>query len=677
MSSGSRSKRSGLAKHFTLSSLALAISSALLAAPAQAYSNMYIFGDSLSDSGQFPDSDLGGINSLRFTNRSGPDYENSPYGSVSTQLLATELGLSADPSTSVIYQLAGFNDGNNYAVGGYTTAQILASVTEEDGSEVAIPVGSPGAGTVLRSEDGYLIRAEGSADPSALYYVNGGGNDFLQGVITSPATAVASAGNLASAVEALAAAGATTIMVSNLPDVGSTPAGQSGGAAQAAGTSALVSVFNDALGARLAALDGQVNVIRLDTVGILNEVLASPAEFGFATDVPLTQVCFSDSCNVTDYGLGGAAEDPSKLLFNDGVHPTTAGQEILADYAYAMLAAPSVLGLAPQLGSGALNASQRSLSDELRPGAQQENKGVRVFAIGSSSDGTGDSKTSSGQQGFDSEQRGAGVGVMLPLDNALGEAWGGVAVSRRTADYDVDGGSDLELDGQVFSLFARQQWGAVGMQALASYGDFDYDLDRTVTLGQSSRTLSGETEGDGFSGELRLDYRLTNADSLWYSGPFVAYRHTESDIDGYTESGSAANALSVSDQTLRDRRVEADSTVSWPTASALTMMLTVPKYVWRACRPMPTAQRTLIAAVITMCASMVAGGCSWGPTACCILAVASRRGMRSVHASKWGPATRSDKVLIGSVQAAMSPRQKPRDTMSVAGLFITAKAIST
>lgn len=279
-------------------------------------------------------------------------------------MLATELGLAAEPSTSVIYQLAGFSDGTNYAVGGYTTAQILASVTDEDGSEVVIPPGSTGAGTVLRVEDGYLVSTGGSADPDALYYVNGGGNDFLQGVITSPATAVASAGNLASAVEELAAAGATTIMVSNLPDVGSTPAGQSAGAAQAAGTSALVDVFNDALGARLAALDGEVNIIRLDTVGILEEVLASPAEFGFASDVSLTKVCFSGDCDESVYELGGVQEDPDKLLFNDGVHPTTAGQEILADYAYAMLAAPSVLGLAPQLGTGALNASQRSLGDE-------------------------------------------------------------------------------------------------------------------------------------------------------------------------------------------------------------------------------------------------------------------------------------------------------------------------
>lgn len=563
MSSGSRSRTSTFVRRFTLNSLAIAISGAMLATPAQAYSNLYLFGDSLSDSGQFPDTDLGGLNSLRFTNRVGPDYENSAYGSVSTQLLATELGLAAEPSTSVVYQLAGFSDGTNYAVGGYTTAQILASVTDEDGSTVAIPVGSASAGTVLRVEDGYLVTTGGSADPDALYYVNGGGNDFLQGIITSAETAVSSAGNLASAVEALAAAGATTIIVSNLPDVGSTPAGQASGAAQAAGTSALVSVFNDALGARLAALDGEVNIIRLDTVGILEEVLASPAEFGFATDVPLTQVCFSDSCNVTPYGLGGAAEDPDKLLFNDGVHPTTAGQEILADYAYGMLIAPSVLGLAPQLGTGVLNATQRSLSDELRPGAQNqrsdegEDKGVRVFAIGSATSGNGDGETSTGQQSFDSTQRGAGVGVMLPLSNALGKAWGGVAVSQRHAELEVDDGSELDLDGQVFSLFARQQIGRVGAQAVASYGDFDYDLDRHVTLGQSSRTLSGETDGEGFSAELRLDYRLTGADSLWYNAPFVAYRHTESDIDGYRESGSSANALIVSDQTLRDRRVEA------------------------------------------------------------------------------------------------------------------------
>nr|WP_275287592.1 autotransporter outer membrane beta-barrel domain-containing protein [Halomonas elongata] len=96
----------------------------------------------------------------------------------------------------------------------------------------------------------------------------------------------------------------------------------------------------------------------------------------------------------------------------------------------------------------------------------------------------------------------------------------------------------------------------VGVQAVASYGDFELDLDRHVRLGPSSRTLSGDPEGDGVSAEVRFDYRLTDSGSPWYTAPFVAYRHVEADIDGYREAESAANALIVSSQDLEERRVE-------------------------------------------------------------------------------------------------------------------------
>lgn len=522
----------------------MGVAGLMASAPVLAYSSIYVFGDSLSDAGQFPDSELGGLNTLRFTNRLGPDHDTTPHGQIATQLLAKELGLSVVPSTSIVRDQAGLPDGTNYAVGGYTTDQILASITQEGGSVVQ-------AGTPFdRSKDGYLVASGGVADSEALYYVNGGGNDFLNGLVTGPEGAVGAAHTLADAVNALAEAGASTIMVANLPDVGKTPAGQAAGPAQAAGTSALVEIFNDALGQRLAALDGSVDIIRLNTDGLMAEILASPGEFGFADDVPLHRVCFDGACNITPYGQGGAQEDPDKLLFNDGVHPTTAGQHVLGDYAYAMLAAPGVLGLAPRLAVGALDATQHGLSNELRPGAQVE--GVRVFATGSATEGSEHGRRSDSRESLDSTQRGAGVGVMLPF----GHGYGGVAVSQRYGEFDLDNGSDLDVEGQVFSLFARQHLGPVGVQAVASYGDFALDLDRHVRLGESSRTLSGDPDGDGFGAEVRVDYRLTDSDSLWYTAPFMAYRHVEADIDGYREAGSAANALIVSSQNLKERRVE-------------------------------------------------------------------------------------------------------------------------
>jgi len=52
--------------------LSLACSTAV-AAP---YSTMVVFGDSLADAGQFPDTDGPAGSTLRFTNRVGPTYQD-------------------------------------------------------------------------------------------------------------------------------------------------------------------------------------------------------------------------------------------------------------------------------------------------------------------------------------------------------------------------------------------------------------------------------------------------------------------------------------------------------------------------------------------------------------------------------------------------------------------------
>ncbi len=71
---------------------------------------------------------------------------------------------------------------------------------------------------------GYLPTNNLRADPNALYYLSGGGNDFLQGRVQSGAQANAAADRLANSVQVLQTAGARYIMVWLLPDLGLTPA---------------------------------------------------------------------------------------------------------------------------------------------------------------------------------------------------------------------------------------------------------------------------------------------------------------------------------------------------------------------------------------------------------------------------------------------------------------------
>lgn len=314
--------------------LALACTQAF-AAPSP-YSTMVVFGDSLADAGQFPDGLSGAT--LRFTNRTGPTFQGD-YGQVSSTLLGSKLGVAANDlnaSTSPVRAAQGLPDGNNWAVGGYRTDNILDSITSV--SNTAIPPGNAGAGTVLRSRQGYLPANGGRADPNALYFLSGGGNDFLQQRIGSPGDAVAAGGRLADSAQALQQAGARYIMVWMLPDLGLTPA--INGTPQQAATSALSNIFNQALVQRLSQIDAQI--IPLNTPLLLQESFADPGRFGLATGQNLTGTCFSgNSCTASPvYGIGGTNPDPTKLIYNDSVHPTVAGQRLIADYAYSLLAAP-------------------------------------------------------------------------------------------------------------------------------------------------------------------------------------------------------------------------------------------------------------------------------------------------------------------------------------------------
>lgn len=519
------------------------LGASMVPAGASAFSRMIVFGDSLSDSGQFPDIESlpsGEVQSLRFTNRVAPTYlAPSPFGEVSTQRLAKALGLEPLlPSTSIVREFLDLPDGANYATGGYTNDDILGSITRPEGSVVS------GVGLTIRRRDGYLVTA-GEADPEALYYLNGGGNDFLDGAVTDVTTATASAVTLAKGVEALVSAGATTLVVSNLPDIGATPAGAQSG--QRDSLSALTQVFNQALGERLAAYDGRAEIIRLDVGALFNEVVATPGDFGLAENIPLSSICFSiESCDVSNYGLAAGTPDPSKLLFNDTVHPTTTGQEILADYAFALIEAPTILSLAGGLVTGSMTAQQQLVSSELRPGQQTDD--LRIFVHGDYRDDQ--AQGVSHVDNVEAEQRGAGIGAVVPI----GQGWLGATVARREGELEAP--ADVDLEGLAISMFARQHLGRVGGQAIVSHGDFDLELRRSITLGQAERTLSGDTTARGWAAELRLDYRLTAEESAWYTAPFLSYRHIDADMDGYREAGSQANALIVSRQELDQRQVE-------------------------------------------------------------------------------------------------------------------------
>jgi phospholipase/lecithinase/hemolysin len=81
----------------------------------------------------------------------------------------------------------------------------------------------------------------------------------------------------------------------------------------------------------LAGLEAslQVQIVRLDTFALLDEIVAAPASFGL-TDV--SHPCIALNTTVHPY-----CAKPGGYLFWDGIHPTVAGHHLVAERAYKAL----------------------------------------------------------------------------------------------------------------------------------------------------------------------------------------------------------------------------------------------------------------------------------------------------------------------------------------------------
>lgn len=524
---------------YSLCSLALVCSQAI-AAPSP-YSTLIVFGDSLSDAGQFPDL-TGGTNGMRFTNRDA----NGNYAPVSPMLLGGRLGIAPNdlnPSTSLGIR----PDGNNWAVGGYTTEQILDSIT--DTSKTVIPPGNPGAGLVLRERDGYLANGL-RADPNALYYLTGGGNDFLQGLVTSPIEAAAAGTRLAASAQALQQGGARYIMVWLLPDLGQTP--NFSGTPQQGPLSQLSSVFNQALVNQLSQIDAEI--IPLNIPVLLSEALANPAQFGLATDQNLVASCYSgSSCQNPVYGENGASPDPTKLLFNDAVHPTIAGQQLIADYAYSIISAPWELTLLPEMAHASLRAHQDELRNQWQTPWQAVGQWQAIVATGAQDLDFDDQRSSASGDG-----RGYNltVGGSYRLDEAwrLGVAAGVYRQKLEAGEQD----SDYKLDSYLASVFAQYRANRWWADAALSAGHLDYrDLKRTFALGVNDRSEKGDTDGEAWAVTGRLGYNLAAEASAWQLAPFISADYARVKVDGYDENSGRSTALGFDDQERTSRRLGA------------------------------------------------------------------------------------------------------------------------
>lgn len=309
-------------------------------AEAGPYSAMYVFGDSLSDSGNdlqltsdpgerqgpIPTYYTDGTHTGRFTN--GLNYAD---------LLAADLGLSLTPSML---------GGTNYAHGGARSDYVRADVVQY------------GVLSFNAQLAQYLGGAAGTADPNALYVLWIGANDMSDALTRSlrqggnPAPIatemVQTIGDIKAGLEALALIGAQHFLVGNVPDIALTPSVKSIGSPGVSFLAHQTSIsFNSALDAMLATfVTPGIDLDVIDAFGIQTAIEQNPAAYGLTN---VRDACYTGEVDGSPLPNGGpvtVCANPNQYAYFDYEHPSAAVHAIVADAVIgALLPEPDALAL--------------------------------------------------------------------------------------------------------------------------------------------------------------------------------------------------------------------------------------------------------------------------------------------------------------------------------------------
>ena len=314
---------------------------------AASYSSLVSFGDSLSDVGSYK---VGGIAAL-----GGGKYTvNSANDKNWTELLAAQLDLPAPCAAQT-----GLDGTYFYAA---VTNQVACLNYAQGGSRVTNPVG-PGHKLVPGSEplgqltvpistqiNTHLTKIGGKFSGTELVTVMAGGNDVFMnlgaiGINFSPTDAVTAMGVAGGELSAyiktyILGNNAKKVVVLNIPDIKSTPFGQSLNSDTQGLIDLMVNTFNDQL---KSGLQDTAGVLLIDAYSASKDEVANPAKYSLSnvtgTACKLSYPTPDPQVNPLNSSLvcsaaNAVAGDVSRYLFADTVHPTPYGYQLMSQLVF-------------------------------------------------------------------------------------------------------------------------------------------------------------------------------------------------------------------------------------------------------------------------------------------------------------------------------------------------------
>lgn len=507
------------------------------AAQAGSYSNIYFYGDSLTDSGVY----------RPILGNPTYDHFSTNPGTVWSQNLGANYGFAvspayaAQPSTDPVV-FSQIESGNNFATG---SARInLATTTPASGALI------PPVSTQVTH-----MLARGPLDPNALYTISGGHNDvFAQLSAGSNAAAVAgivtAANDLMAQVSRLQSAGARHLIVVGIMDMTKTPiASMPGDVSDPLLLGDLVSSFNASLESGLAGKD----LLYFNTGKMLNTVIANPAAYGF-TNV-------TDAATLSSLGNPPDAGKETGYLFADIRHPSVQFHKIMSDWIYTSLEGASRVGTMSLVPLGRSGAQWRSIDGRFNEFQNFGYKGQGFFVTGDYASSQKDAYAGA------PSVEGSGGSLIMGYEKAFSDQlFAGITLGYGNAPFDLGNNQgSVKYNEWAVSAFASRKFGAFYANGVVTYSWLDYESKRNIALGPVNTSEQGDTRGDqvGVKGQVGYNFTLGNV----IHGPLLGLAWERVNVNGFSEKSNSVTAMTFGDQTRESLR----SRLGWQIAAETSL----------------------------------------------------------------------------------------------------------
>ncbi|WP_252178163.1 autotransporter domain-containing protein [Endozoicomonas sp. 4G] len=496
------------------------------------YSQFYSFGDSISDTGNLKIDYHGRKVPLKFSDKT-----------LYNQNVAGTMGFNLRPS---------MDGGNNFAVSGNSSEEILLSVTSD---KPYTPLNLE----IFKSQkqNTFFMRNHGQADKKAMYMILGGSNDveFERLGLRTPLQV---ARNLIASVNALHSYGARYIFMLNVPNLGETPGGEK---LLADKRSAIRTYSKDIDSSVLKELkNSNANVFYMNLYGLLKEVSDNPAAYGLVNlppeNVDITCMVKGENsvpCIKPDSSVKGGDERKrvitgvaNQSVFWDGLHPSSYMHKIGSDYILSAVRGATEVGGLPRIADSHSTTLDGSIFNELAQYRWRDVAPGTLSFFGGGGAGVENQIYDAVDKKADDNK---GYAIHAGLHYQLTESLKlGVAIQGAETRYKPEQ-SDFKTTSVGGSLFASYQGERFFSNAAVNYLDLDYKNKRGFRLAALTRKESSSTSGKLYGLTLDAGYALYDNGQL-KAGPVVSASYHKSSVDGFAESGDSLSALVFGDQEL-------------------------------------------------------------------------------------------------------------------------------